>query len=96
MSKTDISEIEEQFLTYLHKAGDQLVNTSAPGESVWGRGHRHQQAYARPSGRVLHRLKRKKLVCHVTRHYNDTDGWVLTSQGRQLIEDRINAAEEKT
>jgi hypothetical protein len=54
------AELEERVLVYLRQHGPQTCSNL--GAALWGNNHRKPQSFARPAGKILHKLLRAGLV----------------------------------
>ena len=76
-----MTNIEKEALEHLAR---RPRTCSEIGSLLWGRPHRKPQAFARPGGRLLHRMKREGLV---TQYYDGRHFflWRLTPAGEKRI-----------
>lgn len=58
------------------------------GVSMWGNGMRMPQSYARPAGKLLHRMKREGLVEQYYSKFDQHFLWKLTPNGLKVKEAR--------
>ena len=80
-----LSKTDSDVLSRLASLGPQ--SCTEIGEHVWG-GKRNRQCYARPAGRVLHRLKRAGLV---DRYYDKAQRrlvWETTVAGHLALSNK--------
>lgn len=60
------------------------ITAAYVGDALWGRRHRLPQHWARPAGKILHRLQRGGL-CHVLSDRWHRRVWRITAQGQRAL-----------